>query len=431
MAHLAAGFAGLIAANWDEWGIKGYRKISPDRHRRLYYSADPAIRHLLKTCFVCTEINTEIEWLNGTVAMLVSDEELVDLIYMALLGEASWQLFLERMAGALPDGKAAFFAQGFGRRPEFAAIHAGFDENVLRSYGAHFAARNPWVPAMEATKPGRSLAGHRLCPLEDFWKSEFFNDWFLPNNMMTSGGVVIERNPEIQFNLTFISSQTDHALVDAGAAQLARLSPHLQRAARFYANESAAEKANEFGASLLEAIDVGVLFVAHGPRLKLASKAAEDINAETGLFRFSPVGRLYFVQPEINDIVCDMLRRNYEGPKTRAQVFGHLSVTLLRHDRDGLGQLLQGPSVVVIMELNHRRSSARKPEDLQRDYGLTKSELRILMGLLDGQSLPEIARLAGVSHETVRTQQRTLFDKLDVNSQIQLLNRVYRDGRIG
>lgn len=363
--------------------------------------------------------------------MMVADEDLIDLIYMALLGETPWQVFLDRMAGALPDGKAAFFAQGFGRNPDFAAVEAGFEDGVLQAYGEHFAARNPWVPAMQATKPGRSLAGHRLYPVEDFWKSEFFNDWFRPNNMMTSGGLVIERNPEIQFNLTFISSQTDHELVDRWAAQLARLAPHLQRASRFYATDRATEMATEFGASLLDAIDVGVLFVGNGPRLKLASKAAEQINAENGLFRFSPVGRLYFVQPDIHDVVCDMLRRHYEGAKTRTLAFGHLSLTLLRLDRDGLGHLLQGPSVVVIAELNHRSRSARKPEDLQRDYGLTKAELRILVGLLHGRSLPEISRLAGVSHETVRTQQRALFDKLDVNSQIQLLNRVHGDGRIG
>jgi DNA-binding CsgD family transcriptional regulator len=361
---------------------------------------------------------------------MASDNELIDLIYAALLGEQPWQLFLASLAREIPNGSALFFAQGFGARPEFAALHCGLPEGCLGAYESHFAAINPWIPGTEATAPGRGVVGHRICAQDLVRRSEYYNDFLRPIGIETSSGLVIERRPDVQFNLTILSGEDSPEATTRQAAQFERLAPHLRRAAKFYQSDGGLKMASELGASLLESVDLGVLIIGTGPRLQLASATAQRIAAETDVFRVNPIGHIRLSDVEAQTGVGLMLRRTYDGPKVRRLSGGQLSLTLLRIERDGLSQLLQGPSVVVIVERDPGRRIAPRPEDLRRRYGLTNAEGRVLQGLLRGKSLGEIAQEAGRSLETLRSQQKALFRKLDVQSQFQLVTRIYGSRRI-
>lgn len=361
---------------------------------------------------------------------MTSDEELIDLIYAALLGERPWQKFLSCLASGIPNGSALFFAQGFGARPEFSALHYGLPEASLDAYGSHFATINPWIRGTEATAPGKAIAGHRICAQDLVRRSEYYNDFLRPLGIETSSGLVIERRPDVQFNLTILSGQDSPEATECQAAQFERLAPHLRRAARFYQGDGSLKMASELGASLLEAVDLGVLIIGTGPRLQLASATAQQIAAETNVFRVNPIGHLRLCDDKAQAWLGLMLRRAYDAPKVQRLSSGQLSLTLLRIEREGLSQLLQGPSVVVIIEHDQARRMVPRPEELRRRYGLTKAELRVLQGVLLGKSLGEIAQEVGRSLETLRSQQKALFRKLDVRSQLQLVTRIYGSGDI-
>ncbi|TGD43952.1 hypothetical protein EEB11_08300 [Pseudotabrizicola sediminis] len=91
----------------------------------------------------------------------------------------------------------------------------------------------------------------------------------------------------VDFSVSFIS-RLAAGLDDAPdcPVQIERLCRRaLQFVQCFGANASASQMATEFSASLLDAIDVCVLSVGNGPRLKRASSAVEEIDSENGLFR--------------------------------------------------------------------------------------------------------------------------------------------------
>jgi DNA-binding CsgD family transcriptional regulator len=54
-------------------------------------------------------------------------------------------------------------------------------------------------------------------------------------------------------------------------------------------------------------------------------------------------------------------------------------------------------------------------------FGLTPAEGRLVLALLSGTSLPEFARLTGVSHNTVRTQLARAMARTDTRSQLELV----------
>lgn len=61
--------------------------------------------------------------------------------------------------------------------------------------------------------------------------------------------------------------------------------------------------------------------------------------------------------------------------------------------------------------------------DLDRAFGLTASELRVLTGLLSGEEADKLARMHGVSLETTRTHIRNLYLKMGVSSRESLFAR--------
>jgi DNA-binding CsgD family transcriptional regulator len=83
------------------------------------------------------------------------------------------------------------------------------------------------------------------------------------------------------------------------------------------------------------------------------------------------------------------------------------------------GQALVGLSFVVA----HTRHRARY-EHLDSAFGLTPTEHRVLMDLLDGNDAEKLAAKHRVTIETTRSHIRSIYSKLEVNSREQLFARV-------
>ena len=58
------------------------------------------------------------------------------------------------------------------------------------------------------------------------------------------------------------------------------------------------------------------------------------------------------------------------------------------------------------------------------DRGLTRAEAAVAAELCEGRTVPQIARLRGVSANTVKSQVRQIFRKLEVGSRVELMRRL-------
>jgi DNA-binding CsgD family transcriptional regulator len=351
-------------------------------------------------------------------------EDLVDLVYAALLGESSWNTFFDQLLDRKGDGWTVLVSHDARDGEGMFGHYYGCDETLVADYEGYFAAINPWAPNCVARSEGKAVIGNDLLPRDRLIQSEFFNDFLLPYDTRDGAGLTIVKNESRSVMLSVLTADADQNNVQTLSDRLAFLYPHLRRAADFYRRREGQELSG-FGEQLLEAIDIGVVVLGEGMRPKTISDTAAaliDICPDLSILATS---RLHIADEEARLAAMKMLQHGYVGQKSRSFKVGALKLTLTRIEKDRLSWYFTGPTVVVLIEPLGRMGRRFDPDGFAARYDLTPAELRALVGMVEGKTYAQIAVEADVSLETVRTQVKRLYLKMGVNSQPGLLRLVH------
>lgn len=357
-----------------------------------------------------------------------SDSELIDLIYAALLGEATWQDFIDRLADDLPNGKVAFFFQDAVRHTAGVSLASGVDEEMSLSYINYYAPRNVWLPAISLRPVGSTVVSDKLVPREELIKSEFYNDFLVPNDVLASTGLIVDRDDDCSFMLTTLSANTNVDANIRSAAQLGRLAPHLKRASKHYRRTSIASVATELGASLFDSMDVGLIIVGERNRVKAISDAGQSLLRQNSAVAVSPLGKIRIRSEDAQATLDAMLDRSYQAAKVAHFQWQGTKLTLIRVERDRISLFFEGPTVIVLIDPTWGRARPPDIDQFALQFRLSRAEVRALSGILSGKSVTDIADDAAVSRETVRTQLKSLYAKTGTRGQTDLLRLVHRYG---
>lgn len=86
-------------------------------------------------------------------------------------------------------------------------------------------------------------------------------------------------------------------------------------------------------------------------------------------------------------------------------------------------------ALAIVLVTDPEHSPFPKQSLIQLTLGLSNSEARVALALINGASLVQVAEQIGVSHETARTHLKNVFAKSNTNRQselVVLLNRIFR-----
>lgn len=351
--------------------------------------------------------------------------ELVDLIYAALLGESSWSTFMERLTGRPGDGWTAFVSHDARIGEGMLGHYFGCDDALVHDYESHYAAVNPWAPQCVTRAAGRAVTGNELVTRDQFVRTEFYNDFFRTHDTQDGSGITILKEADRAMMLSVMTADADPSANSRMAETLAYLYPHLRRAADYYRRERDGTDSLGFGANLFEAIDVGAVVVGQDSRPKSISGSAARMIASSREFDITPIGRFRILNDDADEALVRMLGYNHVGPHSADFMLADVKVTLVRMKKERISWYFEGPTVVALIEPFNRIAQAFDPDWFSEKFGLTRAELRALIGIMDGKSAQAIAAEAGVSRETIRTQIKSLYLKTGVNSQAGLLRLVH------
>ncbi|MDQ0323485.1 DNA-binding CsgD family transcriptional regulator [Pararhizobium capsulatum DSM 1112] len=358
--------------------------------------------------------------------------ELTDLVYGSLFGECGWEDFLDRLATTVPNGKAALHYHDLASPVAHVPYTSGFTKDDIDQFSHHFAAVNPWIPRMGLIPVGKGLCGEDIVARDELVKSEFYNDWLKRQaGCETSIGATIIRDQTRTFILSTSTSSTDANFNRHAAEQYTTLAPHLKRAFDFVRRSDTISGEHRVGQTLFDGIGVGLFYVSEMCRARSWNKSADRMLATGVPIRMSTDGRL--------SLQCDRTVNALEFLTSRhgVQTEPHVStvrggdgtlyrVTLVRMKSDTFTEFLNGPTVAMIIETANASVQIDRGEYLRATYNLTPREVHIVSSIVSGFSLREISVAGGVSYETVRTQMKTIYSKLGVNSQSALVALIMR-----
>jgi DNA-binding CsgD family transcriptional regulator len=364
---------------------------------------------------------------NDTLQTLIGD------IYDAVLDAEKWTPLLDRL-GRVYNGSTLLYSQ----KPmeSGARLHAGgnIDHAGRDAYENYYSKKRPWLEKLARVDVGEVVPISRWIDERTYLKTEYYNDCCAPKDLFYHLSAVLRRDDGVI--TTFVMARP-HRIGDITAVDCAlanRLVPHMQRALQMHHRLVAANIERQAFLQGLDGLGVGVVLAAGDGRLLFANRVAEAIlRRGDGLGARS--GRLHAATPALTAELC---RHIHEAAHTGArcgqqaggalslprQVGGELSILICPLPLDAT--LVIGPTVptALIFVGAPRRNAVVRQSDLQRLYGLTAAEAKLVEALLAGISLGDYAQTRGISHATAKTQLRQVFLKTGQNRQSDVVRHL-------
>jgi DNA-binding CsgD family transcriptional regulator len=348
-------------------------------------------------------------------------QELIDCIYAALLGDASWEDFVAQMAAGLPDGRGTMFHfDGRSRHGDF-KISSGIDETEQRQFADHYSKINPLMAKAVVRPVGLSTISEEMTPWHQFRRSEFYNDFFRPMGLHSAVGITIAYDNHRHFFMSALTSRNDPNANIPFARLLTEIAPHLRRAFDFYRKNAARDSIGEVGASLLDAQDVGTILVGDNCRPLLVSDAAGRFLARGMPVRVAG-GKVRIADETGNALLDDLCGPNRLGITATTRIVGPYRLTFVKIRKNSHLEFFQGPTVIILLEPIHRGDCELSRDVIRRAFGVTDSEARVITALMTPMSLKDIALSQGVSVETIKTQSKSVYGKLSVSGRTEMLS---------
>lgn len=348
------------------------------------------------------------------------DDQLIDLIYAVVFGEARWEDFLSRLSEALPGGISALFYHDAGMHRGAMDIHSGLPSDWSENYARYYSKINPWMPAAAVRKVGVGVVAEQMLPRDKFLKTEFYNDCYRSIGRESAVGITILREEGRSFLLSTMTASADAEANKHAADRLTRLAPHLKRAFTHFQSGYRDKIIAEVGSSVFDALDIGVVVVGLGGALKGMSPVAETMMARNGGMAKDVLGRLRISDVATSDVLSAMLERNYAGPRVVNRMAGGVKISLIKVQKDRQSEYFEGPTVVMTLE-NKEAVPALNETELQIHFGITNAELRTLKAIYSGQSVNDIADDEKRSRETIRGRLKSLYQKTNTSRQSDLV----------
>jgi DNA-binding CsgD family transcriptional regulator len=356
--------------------------------------------------------------------------DLISQVYAALLGNDTWQSFLDNLSSALPNGKTTLFYHDLANRSGAFSLHSRFESKFIADYRDYYSARNPWM-ARAASRPlDLGVRAEFMLPRDRLVRTEFYADFLKPQGLASGVGVTIMRDRGCNFMLSTVFGEADDAVADAAAEVMGALAPHLRQAFAYYKKASA----SSIVGAASDALGVAIVVFGAGRRLHWANAAGQEVLALGDPIGIDTCGRIGARRGDVREALEAALELAIRGgnlaKKTMVLPSGDgwsapQKLTLVVPTLTPFEKYFAGPCVVVLVE---QPAGTQMPDEdrLRAAYALTPGEARLARILATGATLADAAAAQGITRETARSQLKRVFAKMDVHRQAELVARIHR-----
>lgn len=259
-----------------------------------------------------------------------------------------------------------------------------------------------------------------------------------PANLGFVAAVTLYRDDEWHVGLGVHRGFEAEPFSAADIATIQQLFPHFCRAVRIHREFELLRNRDDQLSSALSRLTLGVLVVAPGGRVVYRNETADLLLDGHPAIGLTAEGRLRVwsaeEQRQLDQLLCALATAERRA-EVRGRAIGihhpgrDLPLTLMAAPLEAPLGGMNGTSVegyVAVYLADPESPTFVQAETLQSLYGLSPAEAAVAISLANGLTLEEISRSNGVSTETVRSQLKSVFSRMGVNRQQDVVRVVLK-----
>jgi DNA-binding CsgD family transcriptional regulator len=368
-------------------------------------------------------------------------ENIAAAIDAATFGSGTWDQVPAILSEAFPGSFAGLYNMNFPESRLNFLSWRNMDPAFEKSYAEHFAYINPWAPYWTSMKGTTIAASEEVSPARTFARSEFYNDWLLPQDRAEAAvgmKIVGERDEAVHLLLHFQPGRS--GIYDRAAVEImTRVRGGLERSvnlARLLRTDVEAAVAE---AALVERSRYAAFVVSGDRRLCEANPLAEKLFI-AGQAVAVRNGRCHLADARADARFGAALEKLSKGLPTLASRIAfrtatgawQVSVATVPFPPSSGGSLTLLPPhrmiLVLIADLGSKGTDAGDLASLAAVFGLTPSEIAFCRRLLLGESVADAAGQLGITQGTARTRLKAILQKTGTSRQAELMLLLTRIG---
>lgn len=361
-------------------------------------------------------------------------ETLILQMYDAVLDPALWSLVLERLRVELNASCGLQHVWRTVNNPEI-SLCVNADPAEMKRYQEYYYKLDPWMARIH-TMPDQTVAlTENFLSEHEYRKSEFCNDFLLPQGFYRFVTALDETPPTGVSCLSFLRSRNAPEFSSQEQALLQQLLPHFRICLRIQRRLSSFQAKIDYLETALDALSFGVVLVDSHNRVVHSNASAEtllrkqnELTITAAKLRLKDAGldrRLQQLLAEANGMNSTLMQRR-AGALTFLRSVGERISVIVAPFLARPAQLYQSVSTIVfLIEKNARELNSE--QFLQHIFALTPQEARCALLSARGHSIEEISAILGISRNTVRSHLRSLFLKTSTKRQGALVAVINRE----
>lgn len=372
------------------------------------------------------------------------EEDLLGILYDAGLGQRSWDEVAKRLVKHMGGVTLMMSLYHPQRRTVELVTTSGLTADNLRQYSEYYAHHDLWaIGGMKPQFRNRVVAGWQIVPDRELERSMIYNDYLRPQiNIHHVAGSLMTMDDGywVAFGIHRAPDMRDYDLKEI--ERLSRLLPHLKRSLEIRQRLRVGSEVDRSISAALDRLTMGVVVLGASGKLLHVNAAADALLREgDGLVRSADGLRALRKDDDrrLQELIAGVRRlRPSTGYSSEAPspAGGHMRIhrpsgrrsfaVMVTPAGEQVGEAERDPRTTLVFVSDPAGSATSTLKALNELFGFTPAEARLVLALMSDVPLPEFARQAGVTYNTVRTVLARAMARTETHSQVELLLLVAR-----
>ncbi len=359
--------------------------------------------------------------------------DIIGHIYDAALDRSVWYAVLEAIASLTASKSAILLYQD--HNPEHVGVLSsyGFDAKWLTLYDEEHGAIDPVYEIMEEGSTGELTAISCNNKDDQFCESRTYQEFYKPQGIFQLAGTCLIQNENSSTWLGFHRTKSAPEYQTEILSLVKTLVPHLQKALHIYRAHTEAVVKNDAFASSIDTMQMGAVFFNHQSQISYCNKSASAIinqHPAIAMQNQHIFATIDECNKKLREAIIAASQANLDGTFINSIAIGLKSpdsfvilpvlITPI-HQSNFSPHISKGAIAAVMTLTDPDQILLTSPELLNTIYNLTKSEADVAISLANAMSVKEIADEKSVQLTTIRSQVQSIYAKMGVKTQAQLI----------